>query len=118
MRLNKILSQRKFGVFIITFGVTIIFFSILITPTFASKYLSQDHNITVGTIKQLNISRFIMSLGGILMIIIGIILTSVENIWEKPLMLFLMKKIKVISVLGFKLQVQQMIAQRIPQKGF
>lgn len=76
-------SQRNLGFLIIILGVAAIALAILITPNVATMYLSRDHFIPHSGLKLLDNVRLFLSLGGILMLICGFILTAMHNIFEK-----------------------------------
>ena len=78
MKLFKKLLQPKFGFFVTLVGIIAIALAILISPTFASKYLASDHNLTFGGIRLLNSFRLFSSFVGILLIICGSFLIT-EN---------------------------------------
>lgn len=83
MHLIRRMSQSKYGSLVIILGSAAVVVSILVTPTFAARYLSQDHRLTPGGIQQLNTYRSILSLTGILFIISGVILITVKDLGER-----------------------------------
>jgi hypothetical protein len=77
-------SKNKFqsisGVLLIILGIAAIALAIVITPIFATNYLSPDHNIATEGIKELYIYRFISFFSGVLLIISGTVLMTVKNL--------------------------------------
>lgn len=80
---TKYKAQSIIGVLVIIFGIVAITLAIIITPTFATKYLSSDHDLTLDGIKELNSDRFALSLVGILLILFGLILVIIKNLRTK-----------------------------------
>ncbi len=85
LKLQKNNSQSIFGVFVIIFGIAAITLSIIITPTLATRYLSPDHNISPQGIILLNNYRLTLSIGGMLLFVIGVIFMIVKNLGKRIL---------------------------------
>jgi hypothetical protein len=73
-------AQSLLVVFLILLAVIAIALAIVITPTFTTKYLSSDHDLTPGGIKILNQSRIISSFIGIFLMISASILMKVKKL--------------------------------------
>jgi hypothetical protein len=76
---GKYRIQSILGFVLIIVGILGITLAILVTPTFAAKYLSAVHHLSQGGINKLYIYRLYSSLGGIILIIGGSILLTFKN---------------------------------------
>ena len=68
---------------LILFGIGAISLSVIITPSFTSKFLSPDHNLSAESVQLLNRFRFFSFISGILAIIYGFVLLIVKNLGKK-----------------------------------
>jgi len=69
-----------FGVLILILGILGLTLTIIVTPTFASNYLSQDHNISDSRIVELLNYRLISGFVGGLLIVCGLLLLTLKNL--------------------------------------
>jgi 4-amino-4-deoxy-L-arabinose transferase-like glycosyltransferase len=98
MKLYKKILHPKFGIFVIFVGFIAIALAILISPTFASNYLSPDHNLSYSGIRLLNMYRIFSSLVGTLLIISGYLIRAKERM-VLQILEFLHNKIDSDSIL-------------------
>jgi hypothetical protein len=97
---SKYRSKSIIGTLLFIFGIFAIGLAIVITPTFATNYLSPDHNITVGGLNQLDRLRLISSLGGLLLFISGLILLMVKNLEARLQRILILYHIKILYGFG------------------
>jgi hypothetical protein len=76
------MSKYRFQILLIILGIIAIACALFITPTFATKFLLSEQNISLNGLKILNYNRIISSVFGILLIICGSILLTVKNLDE------------------------------------
>jgi hypothetical protein len=81
--LSKNKLRNLSAIILIIFGIVGITIAILTTPGFATKYLSADHNLTLGGIKKLTYYRYFSTLFGIFLIISGSILMTIKDFNSK-----------------------------------
>lgn len=83
MNLTGNRRQRTCGVLAVALGLAAVTAAILVTPTFAARYLSSDHNLTPGGVKQLGGYRLVISITGVLSVMLGLVLVTVGAFGEK-----------------------------------
>jgi 4-amino-4-deoxy-L-arabinose transferase-like glycosyltransferase len=88
----KYLRENPQRVYIATFiilGLLLLIPAVSISPTFAARYLSADHNVTVSGVEKLKTYKDMLAFWGIFFIACGFTLVFLKNIidklWEKAL---------------------------------